>query len=454
MSYSATRRRPAFTLVEMMVATALIIFMMYILASAFEKALGSFRVLKTAGDMQEKLRSAATILRQDLSMPHFDDSRQFIGGRYVSSQRLDMGSLSPPGSNVWSPPTLGYFRIIQDGIGQPDGLDPDDPTLVHRRSPLPSDPYGHLLQFTVKSEGIRRDQLFSVDTQDLGAAPTGDGLLHQFSYPINNRRVTTAVVTTTPAIPPDAPSSLFTTVWAEMSYFVKPNGQTTDGSVPLYNLYRRQKLLITQPPTVPPLPLYPGSVPKYLDISGWNTSFNGADAITAPMRRFGVRGNSRSGLYFDGGLPRYQDELPAGSSANYPQTSSDLLLTNVLDFAIKVMWEPSTAAPQMPMPTNNPDFPFDLLPVGRNSASGFSNQVRIFDTWSQWPGQNSRASDPDNYVGPDPAKPFWNMGYQSGTTPIPKTIPLKIRVRAIQIELRIWDAKSQTTRQSTIIQDL
>ena len=56
-------RRPGFTLVEMLVATALIIFMMYILASAFGSALTSFRVLKAQGDLQEKLRNLATTLR-------------------------------------------------------------------------------------------------------------------------------------------------------------------------------------------------------------------------------------------------------------------------------------------------------------------------------------------------------------------------------------------------------
>ena len=59
------RRRTAFTLVEMLVAAALILLMMWIIATAFTKGLEAFSTLKTAGDMQEKLRgkrpsSAAT----------------------------------------------------------------------------------------------------------------------------------------------------------------------------------------------------------------------------------------------------------------------------------------------------------------------------------------------------------------------------------------------------------
>src|SRR5271169_1092705 len=91
------RRRSAFTLVEMLVAAALIIFMMYIIASAFEKGLESFRVLKVQGDLQDKLRAAATTIRLDLTTQHFGD------GSALSDQRLN--------DQTWQPPTQGYFRI-------------------------------------------------------------------------------------------------------------------------------------------------------------------------------------------------------------------------------------------------------------------------------------------------------------------------------------------------------
>src|ERR1700683_4903156 len=91
------RRRSAFTLVEMLVASALIIFMMYVIASAFEKGLNSFSLLKTQGDLQDKLRAAATAIRLDLTAQHFGD------GSSLSDQRLNDQS--------WQPPKMGYFRI-------------------------------------------------------------------------------------------------------------------------------------------------------------------------------------------------------------------------------------------------------------------------------------------------------------------------------------------------------
>ena len=58
----------------------------------------------------------------------------------------------------------------------------------------------------------------------------------------------------------------------------------------------------------------------------------------------------------------------------------------------------------------------------------------------------------------------WNGGHFSplpasgAVPPTPSatqfSIPLRVRVRALQIKLRIWDPKSSQTRQMTIIQDL
>src|SRR5262249_41549258 len=127
-------RRGGFTLVEMMVATALIIFIMYILASAFEKGLESFRMMKVAGDMQERLRTAAVGMKTDLTKPHFNDQGSSLG-EYLSDPGLN---LTDPN---WVPPDKGYFRI-DFGMGglidpQDEGIDPDDPQQRRtRRLPI------------------------------------------------------------------------------------------------------------------------------------------------------------------------------------------------------------------------------------------------------------------------------------------------------------------------------
>src|SRR5215204_2384442 len=120
---TAPNRRPAFTLVEMLVASALIIFMMYIITTAFQSGLASFHLLKAQGDLQEKLRQAGTIMRTDLAAPHFGGN--FVPttqGPFLGDQRLN--------DHTWTPPEKGYFRIAmpdQIGLWAGEGFDPDAP---------------------------------------------------------------------------------------------------------------------------------------------------------------------------------------------------------------------------------------------------------------------------------------------------------------------------------------
>ncbi len=96
--------RPAFTLVEMLVAMALILFIMVILSEAFVAGLESFRQLKAIGDMEERLRTASVEIRRDLSADHFEGKRR----------------LSDP--NFWDIPLReGFFRIVQNSLVSPTG---------------------------------------------------------------------------------------------------------------------------------------------------------------------------------------------------------------------------------------------------------------------------------------------------------------------------------------------
>jgi hypothetical protein len=436
-------RRTAFTLVEMMVASALIIFMMWIIASAFQSGLESFRVLKTAGDLQEKLRGAATAIRRDLTRPHFNNVDE--ADEDLSNQRLDQ-----PG---WVPPSQGYFRIFQDEIGTLEGLDADDTSMAYTQVPgiptLPNPPTrGHVLQFTTRLKGLRTDQYFHIDPRDTG-------ILHQLNFPTFNRRSQRDTALPPPggslpaATDPESPTK-FTSIWAEVTYFARANGSTVGGR-PLYNLYRRQNIVTTDTgdplltPIISGLSVDPSTNPEYLQVSSWPFSspayrLNTQKTVTGPIRRFGVS-NAPAGNFMTQ-LPRFRDQLPA----DHAQNATDLLLTDVTSFSVKVMWDPSTASgsttpPQLTLqpPFNNPEFPFDNLPpVTMNTAL---TTQRVFDTWS-----SQTTGGADDYS-------TWNNGYGTGTAGA-RTIPIKIRVRAIQIQLRIWDVKSQQSRQITIIQDV
>jgi prepilin-type N-terminal cleavage/methylation domain-containing protein len=69
--------RRGFTLVELLVAMALIVFLMSVLSEAFVAGLEAFRQLKAGGDMAEKLRTAAFRLRADVRATNLD-ANEFI----------------------------------------------------------------------------------------------------------------------------------------------------------------------------------------------------------------------------------------------------------------------------------------------------------------------------------------------------------------------------------------
>src|SRR5947207_7748600 len=90
-----TMKRQAFTITELLVSMALILFMMAILSEAFVAGLGTFRDLKSIGDMDQKLRTAIIILDRDLVADHFDNN----------------GPLSAPNVDSNGRPLRGFFAV-------------------------------------------------------------------------------------------------------------------------------------------------------------------------------------------------------------------------------------------------------------------------------------------------------------------------------------------------------
>src|SRR4051812_29659609 len=102
--YRSLRQR-AFTIVELVVAMALIVFIMYVLAEAFAAGAAVFRNLKAIGDMNERLRSAGSTLRRYLGSDHFEGKKR----------------MSDPAFWKDGPPREGFLRIIQGSASSPLG---------------------------------------------------------------------------------------------------------------------------------------------------------------------------------------------------------------------------------------------------------------------------------------------------------------------------------------------
>lgn len=179
-----------------------------------------------------------------------------------------------------------------------------------------------------------------------------------------------------------------------------------------------------------------------------------------------------------GRYPKLDDPVPYGYGANATDANNDLLLTNVISFEIKALWG---AGPNGPFPQAsykvpdggggsvtipNADYPFDYLPLSTSNMLFSSFGARVFDTWSQAgpptgspPNTGPPYGAPDNSPGAVAAgtqgKPYWQQTYNA-PNPIQTAtrLPLRIRIRALQIRIRLWDPKSEQTRQVTFVQDV
>src|SRR5262245_40685610 len=86
------RRRKGFTVIELLMAMAAIVFLMSVLSQTFSAGLESFRQLKGIGDLPEQLRAAAIDLREDLDATGAR-ARAFI------TTGVRTGTVDPEGAN-------------------------------------------------------------------------------------------------------------------------------------------------------------------------------------------------------------------------------------------------------------------------------------------------------------------------------------------------------------------
>jgi prepilin-type N-terminal cleavage/methylation domain-containing protein len=288
-------KRRAFTLMEMLVAMALAVFIMVILSEAFVAGLEALRRIKAVGDLNDELRTAATVLRRDLGADHFEGRRR----------------LSDAGFWNQGPPREGFFRLYQGSASTLEGVDgwgvPSHRAVDHR------------LHLFVKLRGNSRGDFFSA------AVPPGSPLLGQrttfFSQPADAQLQDTAGTYHSPL--------------AEVAYFLAPNG-TAAGPAPLYTLWRTQLVVVPDNAglnwgTGPGVPVPASELSRYGGFScrsaGASLFFNHPEGLTAPPNRV-----------FDPSAP-----VAAGQGAT-------ALIPDVLSFDIRVLLPGGTDFVDLPGP--------------------------------------------------------------------------------------------------------
>jgi prepilin-type N-terminal cleavage/methylation domain-containing protein len=422
------RRRSGFTLVEVLVSMALILFIMSILAAAFGAASQAVSDLKSAGDLAEKLRGATSVLKRDLEEDHFTDHKN---GSNPRLSQLDLGTWLSTGIPPSQP--YGFFRIFQAQADQPfyEGSDLDNIPSFHQT--------GASLHYTIALNGTRRSDFLSATV--LGNSPllsNTDPLLG----PIDQRYQ-------------DSNNNEYNSQLAEVAVFLAPTGDQTDGTAgpaqPLFALFRRQFLVV--PTGWPQTPVTvqdvaPPQGPQYLEMStvptagepGFssppaNLTFNTMTDLAAPVRRFWMQRTAlqAQGAYYPAANPaRYA--VMGEVNANFQ--SADLLMTDVLSFDVRVLLKGGSEFVDLFDPTITPF-------MNKNPAFNQSTGPMVFDTWS---------NKKDALTGVD----YTNSTTGGALTSVPlfKSNGVSITIQAIQITLRVWDFKTKKTRQVTIVQQM
>ena len=301
------RRRSGFTLVEVLVSMALILFIMSILAGAFGAASQAVSDLKAAGDLAEKLRSATNVLKHDLGQDHFTDSNQ-------GSVRLsDPAVLDPPQHRQYA---CGLLPNLRGGKGHSGNdarerrlLDLDNiPSFVQTKAAL---------HFTIAQHGTRRSDFLSavvaagsplLQPSPVGPYPNLDNF-YQDPVPLA--------------------AGVFSSQYAEVEFFLGPTVDSTDastgtGAQPLFALYRRQQLAVTPGWAANTAAVDAGDT----ELSMANNLVNTMQALSMPANRFnctGVAGTpapTATGIFIQHWGER--------------QRAADLLLTDVLSFDVRV----------------------------------------------------------------------------------------------------------------------
>jgi hypothetical protein len=347
-----------------MVALGLSVLTMWLLAEAFRIGLEMIGQARAQANLMGQLNTVGFTLHRDLVVAHPflpDDNRPNRGLR-LSDQRLDQLTASGQG---WTPPPGGFFHIIS----------PDSHALPDREGLNIYTATNHALHFTaILPENDRNPFCAQVDFGPAGIRT------------IESRA-------------------------AEIAYFlVDTGGVTGPGGNPLYHLVRRQRLVALDDTYRSSLWVPPGG--------GNYTSLIAGDS-TGPWTLKQIRDPSRR-------LPLSPAAVPAPPNppfvlpVNDPAYGTDILLSNVLSFEVRVDWDPNpngtlnSSNPPRPFPVNT-EYPYDNLTAnaGRNSA--------VFDTWHD--------------------EPNWNTAFAS--------LPLAIRVRGIQVSVRVFDPKTRAVRQNT-----
>jgi len=110
-------RGSGFTIVELLVSLALVIFIMSLVSTVFVLATKSFRDMKATGDLAEQLRSASQLIRSYVKASHFSDNQKLSDTNFWIPKVANVLVPNPTNNEEKNQANfvdrLGYFRVDQ-----------------------------------------------------------------------------------------------------------------------------------------------------------------------------------------------------------------------------------------------------------------------------------------------------------------------------------------------------
>ncbi len=336
------RRRNGFTLPELLVAVALILFIMVILAEIFTVGQACIQTLKAVADAEARMRTPAIALRNDLGWPHFEGNRR----------------LSDPAFWQTGPPVQGFFVIRQGSAPAPPTV-PIPPYVLEGHDGDNIFSYratDHVLHFTIRRRGNKPDSFVSTSSLPSGSTlPTA-----QTSFD--------ATLSQTDARCQEG--NTFTSQWAEVAYFLQANN-TNAGSNPLYNLYRCQYVVVPDNTQVSYVSPISGSYPD-MSRNPTNSLFNSPGDLTTQANR---------------ALNLNAYTFPLSASTPLPN-AANLVVNDVISFQVQIMRGKNNA---FPGDTDFVDVPGNMLfdSSTQPSPSYIISAIRI--TLRTWDAKTQQA---------------------------------------------------------------
>ena len=386
--------KKGFTLVELLVSMAIIIFMLSIMSQAFVIATTCMSGLKGVGELLDKGRPVLAVLQKDLSAYHFDGYK-----RLSDADFWDYG-----------PPRQGYFKISEGGNTVVEGL-PTTDGVTYQRSGSAAD---HRLAFTSRLSGKNPDDFYVTAFEQYNPGSDYNSLVGLFNSggtlqaSKNSQRY-------------DFTPGVLHSQWAEIAYFIKANNRTANGT-PLMDLYRQQKAVLPSNSEANGLLLNGANILQYENFSCKSVVNNPGPPATTK-----IYFNSPSDLT----MPNYR---MVSGVPNTLYANSDLLITDVISFDVRIL--PDSSLKDFSLISSLPAFGYTLLrnefDTWTSGNDGTQYDIGSFDTGVWQPS----AINPANV-----RIPIWNYGTSKG-----------LRINAIQVSIRIWDEKSQKAREFKIIQ--